>query len=175
MTTHKNKKLSSFSLDQNNLGPLLPDPQKGAVFTSVTTGSPFRTRNSNLYQAQNEQNDCLHPSSSKAFGIYRDLAPCSAHKWTVPGSMCLHSQSTNIHTREADIRAPLHSFLGGKVVWPKAIFFLFSTFGCELRLIQYLAKWHSVNDMNVKAVIMGRSRRKCFLSRETTGKLPNGY
>lgn len=60
MTTHKNKKLSSFSLDQNNLGPLLPDPQKGAVFTSVTTGSPFRTRNSNLYQAQNEQNDCVY-------------------------------------------------------------------------------------------------------------------
>lgn len=29
--------------------------------------------------------------------------------------------------------------------------------------------------MNVKAVIIGKSRRKCFLNGEATGKLPAGY
>lgn len=60
-------------------------------------------------------------------------------------------------------------------MWQKAIVFLFSMFCCLLCLIQYLAKGHCVNDMNVKTVIMDRSRRKCFLDGETTGKLPNGY
>lgn len=90
----------------------------------------FHERNRNLCQARNEQHDCLHPSSSKAFCIYSSLASHFAHKWTVPDSMCLHSRNTNTDTCEADIGAPLRSFLGGKVKWQEAIIFLFGMFCC---------------------------------------------
>jgi len=109
--------------------------------------------------------------TSAFMAIWRNALPTSELSLILR----LHSQNANIHTWKAHSRAPLCSFLGGKVRRQKAISFLFGMFCCWLCPIQNLAKWHSANDMNVKAVIMGTSRRKCFLNGETTGELPNGY
>lgn len=82
---------------QGNLELLLCDPQKGRAFISETTRSPFMTLNRNVCQAQNEQHDYLHSSSSEAFWIDSDMASLCAHKWTARFRVPPQSEHKQIH------------------------------------------------------------------------------
>lgn len=124
---------------------------------------------------QNEQPGGLTPPSSKAFcfsiAVWHTR---SAHQWTAPDPMCCCHWNTK--HKHAKALSELHLVLSARqshVAERQPL--LLSMVCCWLLLIQYLAKWHSVNDMDVKAVIMGRSKRKCFLNGEATGELPNGH
>lgn len=86
--------------------------------------------------------------------------------------MCCCHWNTNTNMQRP-YQSSTWCLLPGQVTWQHAAaagLLLFGGFCCWLLLIQYLAKWHSVNDMDVKAVIMGRSKRKTFPKWRGSGK-----
>lgn len=122
---------------------------------------------------QNEQPGGLAPSNSKAFrfsiAVWHSALPTSELSLIL---LLLPLEHKHKHARAL---SELHLVLSARrshVAGCQSL--LLSMVCCWLLLIWNLAKWHSVNDMDVKAVIMGRSKRKRFLNGEATGELPNG-